>query len=198
MQETVSGVKVRGKWEEVVNRGKDVTEALEATEQAESHHLEEWEDWRPRTSEDLDDDHREKTVEKAVADKSPVEKEGKTAVEQAGQAVDDAGEAVEKAVKGEVDTASRKTRQAFFDALLSIDAAARKALRRFESFIYHHVIARANPHYFDSELVSASLTRKRGVTERFNDEEDEFEMTVSINDDHAKERFKEKMKETEN
>lgn len=195
MQETVSGVRVRGKWDEVVNKGEEVTRVLEQSDETHSDHLDEWEDWRPRASEDLDDEHREKTVKKAVTAEGPAEKEGKTATEQAGEAVEDVEEAVGEAVEGDIDSASRKTRRAAFEALLSIDVAARKLLRRFETFVYRHFTSRASPHYFDSELVSASLSKKTGVTERFRrgDSEEEFEMTVAINDDTVKEEFQEKM-----
>ncbi len=196
MQETVSGVRVRGKWDEVVNKGEEVTRILEESDDTKSDHLDGWEDWRPRASEDLEDEHREKTVEKAVTAEGPAEKEGKSASEQAGEAVEDVEEAVGEAVEGDIDSASRKTRRAAFEALLSIDVAARKLLRRFEAFVYHHFASRTSPHYFDSELISASLSKKTGVTGRFrrSDTEDEFEMTVAINDDAVKEEFKEKMK----
>jgi hypothetical protein len=195
MEKTVSGVKFEGKWEEIVNRGEEVTEVLE--EETESDDVEEWDDWRPREDEDLAKDHREKTVAKASMEPNRVEKEGRTATDKAGEAVGDAGKAVKGASKGDVPEASHKSRRAATRAFLSIETGIRKTVRKVEHVIYTHVISRTNPHYFDSELVSASLKQKGKMPGKDNGDEPEYVMSVTVNDDEVSEKLQEGMEEKE-
>lgn len=66
VQETISGFKKEGSWEEVVRHGEEITRILER--HTESDEFDEWEEWRPRKHEDLHDEVVEKTVEKASVD----------------------------------------------------------------------------------------------------------------------------------
>lgn len=195
MEKTVSGVKFEGKWEDIVNRGEEVTEVLK--EETDSESVDEWDDWRPREGEELQDDHREKTVEKASLEENQVEKEGQTATDKAGEAVGDAGKAVKGATKGDVPEASHKTRRAVTRTFLSIETGIRKTVRRVEHVIYKHVISRTNPHYFDSELVSASLKEKGKVPGKNNGDEPEYVMSITVNDDEVSEKLQEGMEEKE-
>lgn len=193
MEETVTGVKVKGQWKDVVDKGKEATETLR--EEADEESVVEWDDWRPREDEDLDAEVREKTVEKAVVQKNRAEREGKGPVEEAAEAVDEAEKAVERAAHGDMDTAATSFWRAMYDTVLSVDMVFRKLFRSLEYFVYRHLMARTGPQYFDSELVSASITRKGGgkIHRRSAGEDEEFELSINVNDDSVQEKFKEQM-----
>lgn len=63
VQETISGFKKEGSWEEVVRHGERISSILER--HVEGNDFTEWEEWRPREDEDFDDEVTEKTVKKA-------------------------------------------------------------------------------------------------------------------------------------
>lgn len=191
MEETVTGVRVKGRWKDVVDKGKEATETLR--EEADEESVEEWDDWRPREDEDLDTEVRDKTVEKAVVQKNQAEREGKGPVEEAAEAVEEAERAVGKAAQGDIGTATTRSWRALYDTVLSVDMVFRKLFRGLEYFVYKHLMARTGPQYFDSELVSASITRKGGRIPRAGDGEEEFELSINVNDDSVQDRFKEQM-----
>lgn len=66
MQETISGFKEEGSWEEVVRHGEQISRILQKHTQNDEFH--EWDEWRPREHEDLGDEVARKTVEKASVD----------------------------------------------------------------------------------------------------------------------------------
>lgn len=190
MKETVSGVKVKGEWKDVVNKGEEVAEVLE---EEDDEGAQEWEEWRPREGDDFHAENREKTVEKASVKESRLEKEGKSIPAETGEAVKDAEKAVVDAAGGDVREASNRTRNAVTRTAFSIGAAGKKAFRWFESFVYRHVMVRTNPHYFDGKLLSAVIERKDGVIRRKATEE--YELSVDVNDKELRDDIVDKVKD---
>jgi len=192
MEETVTGVKVTGRWKDVVDKGREATETLK--EEADEESVAEWDEWRPREHEDLDVEVKDKTVEKAVVRKNQAERAGKGPVEEAEQAVEEALQAVEEALHGDIETAATASWRALYAGILSVDMVVRKLFRGLEYVVYRHLMARTGPQYFDSELVSASITRTGGsIHRRSDDEEEEFELSINVNDDSVQDTFKEQM-----
>ena len=178
MREAISGFEVSGTWEEIVEHGERITEALrDAGVTAES--LTEWQSWRPKATDRIDAEMSEKTAAQA----SVAEGAGERADASPG---DDLRTAGEKATDGIDDVRERdpaggaaRGRDSVDHAARAADSAGRKLLRTIESVVYERLMTRVAPYYFDSELVSANLRRTEG-----NDEEFTFE--VNVNDDDLK------------
>ncbi|MBS1263327.1 MAG: hypothetical protein MAG715_00503 [Methanonatronarchaeales archaeon] len=63
VQESISGFKREGTWEQVVEHGEKISDIL-AEEGVEGDDFSDWESWRPRSREDLCGDVTERTAEK--------------------------------------------------------------------------------------------------------------------------------------
>jgi hypothetical protein len=184
IEESVSGFKTRGGWVDVVELGERVTTAIrEVTTRREEisvadDALEEWDEWRPKTDERLDEDVSEKTAEQASVDEGKGEQAGKepdedlqTAGEKLSESYDQLSEPGEA-----VDTWS----ESLDYVARAADSASRKALRKVEDTVYQNVMTQIAPYYFDNELVSANLQRVDG------DEGPDYILEVNINDDDLK------------
>ena len=184
IEESVAGFKARGGWVDVVELGERVTTAIRdvAAERedvrVEEDDLAEFEEWRPKTDERLDEDVNEKTAEQASTEEGPGEAAGKepdedlrTAGEKLTESyehLDDPDEAVESWGES-IDYVAR-----------AADSAGRKAIRKVEDAVYRNVMTRIAPYYFDNALVSANIQRiDRG-------ERPEYVLEVNINDDDLK------------
>lgn len=189
MQQTVSGFKFEGRWKDVVNKGEELTEAMKDAD-AEESAFSDWDEWRPREEESYAAEVKQKTVEKASVKQNRVESKGKTARAEAEDAVQDVGSAMTEATRGEVDEASKHTREAVGAFLLSMDTAVRKSVRTVEHVIYKHIVARANPYYFDGQLVSASLNKKRSLR---SEKGNTYQLAVTINDDEVFDHLKDEI-----
>lgn len=185
MQETVCGVRFEGEWEELANKGKAVTKALEEAA-PDRDDIEEWEQWRPRASESMDEDHREKTVEHNTMGEDQVKPHDTDPTEDAGEAVEEVSGAVAEMSKGRVRRASGRLAASIHRAGRSIHTATKAGFQRFEAAVYHHIMTRTNPHYFDSDLVSASVSAKGAPF----GEKDTYELTVNINDQERVDKFR--------
>lgn len=189
IKETISGVDIEGGWEEIIDKSRRVSEVLEDIVGEEE--VEAWNRWRPKEKEKLDREVRDKTVGEAEVKEGPVEREGRTAKEEAGEAVQEAEKAVKGVKNGEGKKAPRRMKKSSQKFAFSFDAVARKVVRRIQKTIYTHVISKTNRQYFDSETVSASLGSENGLIEDFRGKKDrEYILSVSINDDKILEKFK--------
>ncbi|WP_255151149.1 DUF5828 family protein [Halorarius halobius] len=181
MEESVSGFSERGSWGDVVEHGERVTRAMRDVRRAREDvelsdaALAEWDEWRPKQHERLDEDVNEKTAEQASVREGTGEQEGVDPDEDLKNAgdkladsyegLDDPEEAVEDARRS-VDYLAR-----------AADSAGRKALRKVEGAVYKNVMTQIAPYYFDNELVSANV--KRLGT-------DDYRLEVNVNDDDLK------------
>ncbi len=191
--ESVSGFKIRGDWVDVVEHGERITRALRelSTEDVDidAEALAEFDEWRPKSHERLDDDVSEKTAEQASVGEGKGEQEGKnpdedlqTAGEKLAESyenLDDPDEAVDKWGKS-LDYVAR-----------AADSAGRKAIRAVEGTVYRNVMTQIAPYYFDNELVSANLQRVgRG-------EGPDYVFEININDDDLKMRVSNRLADFE-
>lgn len=141
VNESISGFKKDGSWEEVVEHGENITDVLEE-EEVGGDDFDDWDDWRPKTRENIGNDMTDKTAEQISAD-----------------AADDTG----------------------------VKVVAKKAFGTFEKTIYSKVMGRAGPLYFDNDLISAKLERKKGLLKRGDEG---FALEVDIHDLNLKEKVR--------
>ncbi|PSP92672.1 hypothetical protein BRC91_12580 [Halobacteriales archaeon QS_4_62_28] len=187
IEESISGFKRRGGWVDIVEHGERIVQALrelgdddDVDESVDDEALEEFDEWRPKSHERLDDDVNEKTAEQAHVD------EGKG--EQAGEDPDDdlrtAGEKLADSYENidEPDEAVESWGESLDYVARAADSASRKALRAVEDTVYKNVMTQIAPYYFDNGLVSANVQRVSG------DDQPEYIFEININDDDLKER----------
>jgi hypothetical protein len=183
MEESVSGFEVRGGWVDVVEHGERIVRALrdlaeEADVTVDESALAEFDEWRPKSHERLDEDVNEKTAEQASVEAGPGEKEGKAVDEDLQTAGEKLAESYE--TLDEPETALDKWGESLDYVARAADSAGRKAIRTVEDTVYRNVMTRIAPYYFDNELISANLRRLGG------EDASEYVFEVNINDDDLK------------
>ncbi|WP_058367446.1 DUF5828 family protein [Haloparvum sedimenti] len=180
MEESISGFKVRGDWGDIVEHGERITQALrEAGAEGDAYH--EWEEWRPKSHERIDEDVSEKTAEQASVAEGEGEKAGKSAGEDLQTAGEKLSESYEKVEEGDSDEALDRWNESIGHVARAADSAGRKAIRKVEDTVYRKVMTQLAPYYFDNDLISANVQQVgRG------EEADEFVLEVNVNDDELK------------
>ncbi len=193
MEESVSGFKTRGGWVDVVEHGERITRALkdifdEGEADADRDALAEFDEWRPKSHERLDEDVNEKTAEQASVGEGKGEQAGKDPDED----LQTAGEKLSESYENldEPDEAIDKWSESVDYVTRAADSASRKALRRVEDAVYRNVMTQIAPYYFDNELVSANLQRISG-------EDPEYVFEVNVNDDDLKMRVSNRLADYE-
>jgi len=191
MQESVSGFEVRGDWADVVEHGERITRALrDAGVSGEG--FEEWNEWRPKAEERIDEDVNEKTAEQASIAEGKGEKAGKGAGEDLQAAGEKLSESYERVEEGDGDGALERWGESIGYATRAADSAGRKAIRAVEDAVYRRVMTQLAPYYFDNELISANIQR----TTRGDDDE-AFVFEVNVNDDELKREVSERLADYE-
>ncbi len=180
MEESVSGFKTRGDWMTVVEHGERITRALQEVADEErvdlGDALEEFDEWRPKSHERIDEDLNEKTAEQASVAEGEGEKEGKGPDEDLQTAGEKLAESYENL--DDRDEAVGKWGESIDYVARAADSAGRKAIRTVENAVYRNVMTQIAPYYFDNELISANLQQVRG--------EEEYVFEVNVNDDDLK------------
>ena len=181
MEESVSGFKCRGGWVDVVEHGERIVRALEeiATDHSvDEAALAEFDDWRPKSHERLDEDVNQKTAEQARVEEGKGEREGKDPDED----LQTAGEKLAESYGNldEPDEAVDKWGESIDYVARAADSAGRRAIRKVEDSVYRNVMTRMSPYYFDNELISANIQRVG------RDEGPVYVFEVNINDDDLK------------
>ena len=184
IEESVSGFKTHGGWVDVVEHGERITQALKEVltdpETDIDDALDEFDEWRPKSHERLDEDVNEKTAEQASVDEGKGEQAGKEPDEDLQKAGEKLTESYENL--DEPDEAIDKWGESVDYVARAADSAGRKALRKVEDTVYRNVMTQIAPYYFDNALVSANLRR-------IGDEAaPEYVFEVNINDDDLKVR----------
>ncbi|MCU4717527.1 DUF5828 family protein [Halapricum hydrolyticum] len=182
MEESVSGFKIRGGWADVVEHGERLTRALKDIAEQEdvevdADALEEFDEWRPKSHERLDEDVSEKTAEQASVDEGEGEKKGKDPDEDlqtAGEKLSESYESLD-----DPDEAVDKWGESIDYVARAADSAGRKALRKVEDTVYQNVMTQLAPYYFDNELISANVRR-------VSDDDPEYVFEINVNDDDLK------------
>ncbi|MFC4247224.1 DUF5828 family protein [Natribaculum luteum] len=160
MKETVSGYEVRGDWEAVVELGERITTALRE-DGCSSAELAEWDEWRPKRHDRVAEEIREKTVEQAHLSEGPGERADKSPGEDLLKAGDELSSAYERL--DDTTEAIDRWRESIQYLTRAADSVSRGVVRSVEDVVYKRLMTKAAPFYFDNELVSASLQRKRGL-----------------------------------
>jgi hypothetical protein len=179
MEESVSGFKCRGTWVEIVEHGERIARALsDVGEEVDGDALAEFEDWRPKSHERLNEDVSEKTAQKASVQEGKGEKEGKDPDEDLQTAGEKLAESYENL--DDPDAAVDKWGESIDYVRRAADSAGRKAIRKVEDTVYQNVMTQMSPYYFDNELISANIQRiGRG-------DSPEYVFEVNVNDDDLK------------
>ena len=192
MEERISGFKLRGTWEEIVEHGERITEALEDLGIS-SDGFDEWRHWRPKADEPL-----EAVNEKTATHASVDEGDGEAADESPTDDLHSAGEQLsasyENATGNDPDAAVEHGGDSLDYAARAADSAGRKLLRTVEETVYEGVMTRVSPYYFDNDLISANL--RRSGTGLVSDD-DEFVLEVDISDDDLKSDVADRLDEYE-
>ncbi|MCD2202985.1 DUF5828 family protein [Halobacterium sp. KA-6] len=191
MEESVAGFKERGTWGDVVEHGERVTQALREADAHEQYPdaFEEWNDWRPKSHERIEEEVSEKTAEQASVGESEGEKEGRSPDEEVQTAGERLTESYEELEEGEPDTAVEKWQDTLGHVKRAADTAGRQALRKVENVVYQRVMTQVAPYYFDNDLVSANIQRIRS--------QEEFVFEVNVNDDDVKDGVREHLESFE-
>ena len=189
MEESISGFKLRGSWEEVVEHGERITSALRDVG-ADGAAFEAWDEWRPKSHERLREDVSEKTAEQASVDEGPGERAGKEPDDDLRAAGEELSESYEKVEAGDSEGAVEHWQDSIDYVVRAADSAGRKALRKVEDTVYQKVMTQLAPYYFDNELVSANI-QKTGR----NGGDPEFVFEVNVNDDDLKAAVSERLAE---
>jgi hypothetical protein len=191
-EESVSGFKVRGDWVDVVEHGERIVRSLRDIADdtdVEEDALAEFDEWRPKSHERLDEDVNEKTAEQASVEEGKGEQEGVDPDEDLQTAGEKLAESYENL--DEPDEAVDKWGESLDYVARAADSAGRKALRALEGAVYRNVMTQIAPYYFDNELLSANLKRVgRG-------EGPDYVFEVDVNDDDLKIRVSNKLADYE-
>jgi hypothetical protein len=180
MEESVSGFKTRGTWQEIVEHGERITRALREAD-VDGEAFEEWNEWRPKSHERLGEDVNEKTAAQASVGEGEGEKAGKEPDEDLRTAGERLSESYDRVEKGDTERAVERWQDSINYVARAADSAGRKALRAVEDTVYRKVMTQLAPYYFDNELVSANVQK----TARGGDEP-QFIFEVNVNDDELK------------
>ncbi len=191
MDESISGFKERGDWGDVVEHGERITLALrEAGADGDAFH--EFDDWRPKSHERIDEDVSEKTAAQASVGEGNGEKAGQSPGDDLQTAGEKLTESYEKVEADDTEGAVERWGESINHVARAADSASRKALRKVEDAVYQKVMTQVAPYYFDNELISANVTE---VSRGENGETFEFE--VNVNDDDLKSEVSEILAEYE-
>jgi len=170
MEESISGFKVRGSWSDVVEHGERVTRAFRDLDVPASSYepaFDEWEEWRPKHHEDIDQDVAPKTADQASVEEGEGEKAGKEPGEDVQSAGEKISESYDRLGEGETDDAVEEWRKSIGYVARAADSAGRKALRKVEDTVYQKVMTQLAPYYFDNALVSANIQQTGGDDDSF-------------------------------
>ncbi|WP_224270644.1 DUF5828 family protein [Haloprofundus salinisoli] len=190
MEESISGFKLHGSWDDVVEHGERITRALHEVGVS-GDAFDEWDEWRPKAHERLGEDVNQKTAEQASVGEGEGEKAGKDPDDDLRTAGEKLSESYEKVEQGDNEGAMERWQDSIGYVARAADSASRKAVRAVESTVYQKVMTQLAPYYFDNELVSANIQKTtRGDGEQFI-----FE--VNINDDELKEQVSDRLGEYE-
>ncbi|ELK55117.1 hypothetical protein G3A49_00160 [Haloferax volcanii] len=191
MEESISGFKRRGTWDEVVEHGERITRALRDAD-VDSTAFDDWDEWRPKSHERLGEDVNEKTAQQASVGEGEGEKAGKTPNDDLKTAGEKLSRSYERVEEGDNEGAVESWQDSINYVARAADSAGRKALRKVEDTVYRNVMTQLAPYYFDNELVSANIQR---VGRGSGDERFVFE--VNVNDDELKSMVSETLRDFE-
>lgn len=162
VKETNSGVRKEGDLEEIAEFAEEAEEVIKDKE-GDKKAVEEFEEWRPRSS-DSQEDMKRKTIESASLNKRNVEDES--------EGVKDLAKAGQKAVEAGKNTVTKKkpegAKEATLDAFRPVFSGSIKAVRKIEEKVYSSMMLKFNPYFFDAGDLSADIGQKKDGGYRFD------------------------------
>ncbi|ESP89599.1 DUF5828 family protein [Candidatus Halobonum tyrrellensis] len=196
MEESISGFRVRGEWDAVVEHGERITRALREVggEERAPAAFAAWNEWRPKVHERLSKDVNEKTADQASVGEGEGERAGKTPEDDLQTAGEKLSESYEQVDEGDNEGALDAWRDSIGHVARAADSAGRKAVRKVEGTVYRNVMTQLAPYYFDNELVSANIQR---TNRDADDGEPRFVFEVNVNDDDLKSQVSDRLAEYE-
>lgn len=186
MESSISGFKVTGSWQQIVEHGEKVQSILmhleQTTDKVDEDLITEFKEWRPKV-EDLGDEKEisKKTAEKASVSESTSEKKDKPVSDDIDDATEHAEESMDALSKQDINESWKQWKSTTAYITRATDTIWRQLLRKVEFFIYTNVMTIVSPYYFDNPLISANIQKKS---------KDTFEFEVNINDDDLKDQVK--------
>lgn len=194
MEDSVSGFRITGPWEEVVEHGERISAAVRRVvkrkEDVEGREMDsvvqeidDFEDWRPKVD-DKETTMSERTAEKASVGEGKLEKENKSVQETAVEAQSDMKGAVESAAKLDKDETQEKLNDSVVRTGQMTDSFFRRVLRWFEERVYKYVMTQISPYYFDNQLINANFTEHS---------KEKYTLEISIADDEIRSCVREEM-----
>jgi hypothetical protein len=178
-QETNSGVKKKGNWQDIAEFAREVEDAVKDSD-LEDEEVEEYNDWRPR-EEETEEEIKERTAEKAAI---KVSRENVSVINEAEKAGKKFAEAGEKATKLE------SPKNDVFDGIKQFSSGIilkmASVAQGFEKSVYRRFMLRFNPYFYDTTNLSVDMRSKRNG---------EYQMDVSVTEDEARKNLKKRFKE---
>lgn len=195
MKQGISGYQVEGTWDQVVDHGDAISEVLHDLG-ATSHPrmdradydqaLSEWDSWRPRSGESLDEDVRERTAVLASVEPGEGERRGASPARDLKLAGRVLVEGPDQIPDGGATEFFARIAEAGRLSLRAADTGFRKLFRNAEEVVYLHVMTRVSPCYFDNRVVSANLQRTPGA-------DDAYRFEININNDDLKDTVSDRL-----
>lgn len=145
-----------------------------------------WKEWRPHRRESYSEEMREKTAEQSSIDEGPLEREGKDAEEEIEKAGNSVKKAAEETKNGKLKDAGEEISSAIKRTGKAVDREIRPEVRKIEETAYKAVL-RLNSLYFDTDLVGAILSKRRGSAE------DKFELDVHVTNPRLRKKIEEEV-----
>lgn len=178
-QETNSGVKKKGNWQDIAEFAREVEDAVKDSD-LEDEEVEEYNEWRPR-EEETEEEIKERTAEKAAI---KVPRENVSVINEAEKASHKFAEAGEKATNLE------SPKSDFFEGVkqfgLGVFLKIAEVAQGFERNVYRRFMLRFNPYFYDTTNLSVDMRSKRNG---------EYQMDVSVTEDEARENLKKRFKD---
>ncbi|MFP3872111.1 MAG: DUF5828 family protein [Candidatus Natronoplasma sp.] len=180
IEQTNSGVRLEGSWEEVSEVCVELEDLLEEYV-CDEKEIERLDEWRPRGGED-EKEIEEKTAKEAAVGQKRVEEEFKGTKEE----LKDAEDKIKRSFN---DIANRESpvkdmEVALKDLEILIGAKSVGSLRKAEEVIYKKLMLKFNPCYFDTEDFSIGLDHKKG---------DQYVFSVNISDEDLRDHVQEEL-----
>lgn len=169
-KESVSGFKITGDWNRIVEHGERISYTLEKIGiKDHQSELDEYNEWRPKTPENSSD------ISEKTADNASIDTDNENPKE-------DISKAKEKASEGVSDITDADARNAYDDSTESakhtvsaIKGATKETFKKSEEIIYENVMTKLSPYYFDNSLISANISKK-------SDNVFSFEININVDD----------------
>lgn len=162
MEYNLSGFKQTGTWSEIVAHGELISTMME-DEGISGEAFEEWEHWRPKPHESLEDEVNKKTADKTTISQGSGEDKGRSGTGDVIRAGKKLIDSPKDAARKDIGGAGKDMKDSAGYLARAFDTLTRKFLRNVERPVYKHVMTQMSPLYFDNSIIAANLGRKSSL-----------------------------------